>query len=287
MNHLNEGALTSLDYLIARDRLRALSGLETTAFLHNDHRWVLVLLAWAQERKILPRPCDLVMLDYHSDGNPPVALNSDDGLAAIAQCSRTGSIDDSIVLCDKHLRQDDGDWVKAGMEIGAIGNAVVFGVPNPGNEPVYTDQSGLVHQFWVASHIGDALAWQGRLSDRAYRSSYQTLWDTLGWDPPYFTRTDRRLALSIDLDYFAVHSGYLGFTFPWPPAVYAHQFCNPSTAPATKGYTAQRFLNGILSQSALIAIAREPTYCGGEAECDQIFTDVNHWLFQDALRTAR
>jgi hypothetical protein len=287
VNQLNDSDPRALDYLVARDQLRSLSGLAPTAFLHNDHRWVLVILAWAQENKMLPRPCDLVMLDYHSDGNPPIALDSEDGLAAIAQCRRTGSIADAIVLCDKHLRQNDRDWVKAGMQIGAIRHTVAFGVKTLENDTVYIDQSGHEHRFWVISHIGDALAWQGCLSDRAYRSSYQTLWDTLGWDPPRFTRTDRRLALSIDLDYFAVHSGYLGRTFPWPQAVYEHQFNSPSIAPTTKGYTAQDFLNGILSQSAILTIAREPTYCGGKAECNQIFADVNRWLFEDAISITR
>ncbi|MBZ5655461.1 MAG: hypothetical protein LAO56_09300 [Acidobacteriia bacterium] len=284
---MSESDLQALEYLVARDQLRPLSGLATTALLHNDHRWVLVILAWAQENKILPRPCDLVMLDYHSDGNPSIALDSEDGLAAIAQCRRTGSIADAIVLCDKHLRPDDGDWVKAGMEIGSIRHTVAFGVETREKDTIYTDRADQQHQFWVISHIGDALAWQGRLSDAHYRSSYQPLWDILAWDPPNFTRADRHLAFSIDLDYFAVHAGYLDCTFPWPQAVYERQFSSPSIAPTTRGYTAQTFLNGILSQSALVTIAREPAYCGGEAECDQIFGDVNRWLFGNAISITR
>jgi hypothetical protein len=277
----------ALEHLVTRDKLRSLTGIDTAAFLHNDHRWVLVILAWAQENKVLPKPCDLVMLDYHTDGNPTIALESEDGLASIARCRKTGSVADITALCEKHVRQDDGDWVKAGMEIGVIRHGVVFGVKRCAREDIYTDQSGQQHQFWTLSHIGDALAWQGCLSDRAKRRSYQTLWDVLGWDPPHFNRTDRRLAVSVDLDYFAVQSGYLGLVFPWPQALYAYQFDSGSNATATQGYTAREFLNGVLSQSAMLTIAREPKYCGGEAGCDQILADVNRLLFNGAIGISR
>lgn len=56
-----------LNSLIETDALREIVVGDRRCLIHRDHRWTLVLLHWAQEQGLLPRPCNLVMFDAHHD----------------------------------------------------------------------------------------------------------------------------------------------------------------------------------------------------------------------------
>jgi hypothetical protein len=45
----------------------------------------------------------------------------------------------------------------------------------------------------------------------------------------------------------------------------------------------QKFIKGLISKAGVIAVAREPRHCGGEAKADSILERLNHYLFADSL----
>ena len=78
-------------------------------------------------------------------------------------------MNDLIALCDNSLCSNDDDWLKAGMELGLIRNAVIFGV----REPIslserfqdYSDNRGNNHFIAILGNLLSALEYQGYLSD--------------------------------------------------------------------------------------------------------------------------
>jgi len=106
--------------------------------LHKDHRWVLPIIFYKQQKNILPYPCTLVMFDAHHDILAPSCKED------ILRIKKTGiTFDELVNLCREKLSKNDHDWIKAGMELGLIDNAVIFWVgdrANSGNLKEYEEQ---------------------------------------------------------------------------------------------------------------------------------------------------
>lgn len=279
------GIPCELQQLVTQDNIRELRGLGRPAFVHNDHRWVLPILAWAQLQGMLPRPSLLVMLDYHTDFAPPFLVESDEGRALIAKYNDCPHVEIAIEACGKYLDDNDGDWVASGMELGIIGDAIVFGAKSGHQAQAqsgspYEDRDGRTHLFWPLPLPLDSLAHQGPLADHYYEP--KGLWKTLGWTPAKGL-LDRHspLILDFDLDAFAFHTD-LGPSFPWPDRIFRHQFLEKSLASSIKGMTGRELVGELIEHSGIVTIAREPDYCGGEADADEVFEFVNRYLFEDA-----
>lgn len=277
-----------LQALIQKDQLHELTGLEIPAFLHNDHRWVLVILQWAQSAGLLPRPSLLVTFDHHTDfAKPPFIAADDEGKAFAREYNRNPSVSGAIRACIDQMNPDDGDWISAGMELGIIGDAVVFGAEtgNGCDERgglIYPDMQGGKHSFWPLPLPLAALSHQAALAD--HYNAPKGLWETLGWKPSSgFFQSKARLALDIDLDVFAFDT-HLGPRFPWPERIFAHQFATGSLASSLRGMTGREFMTELIRQSSIITIAREPDYCGGEKDSDEIFDLVNQYIFSDMMK---
>jgi len=92
--------------------------------LHEDHRWVLPIVHFAQQRGTLPKPCTVVMFDRHHDALDPSKKSMDD----LRRLRSTPTLQGVVSLCAEGLSKIDDDWLKAGMELGLFGHAVIFGV---------------------------------------------------------------------------------------------------------------------------------------------------------------
>jgi len=276
-----------LQSLEKTDQLRELDGLEKPAFIHNDHRWVLPILAWAQATRILPRPCLLVTFDHHTDFAKPLLAESEEGRKLAQQYNASPGVSTAIRVCTDHLDKLDGDWIAGGMELGIIGDAVVLGAEighrcDERQGAAYMDMQGRRHSFWPLPLPLDALSHQAALADHYHKP--EGLWEALDWKPSTgFIQSKKRLALDFDLDAFAFDTP-LGPCFPWPEKIFAHQFETGSLAHSLKGMTGREFVGELVRQSSIITIAREPAYCGGEADCDEIFHLVNRYVFNDAMK---
>jgi len=61
----------TLDPLRMRDGLKEIPFPGCPAYVHDDHRFVLPLIFYAQEQGSLTRPSKLIMIDGHHDARLP------------------------------------------------------------------------------------------------------------------------------------------------------------------------------------------------------------------------
>ena len=80
------------------DDLRQVPFEKCECFLHKEHRWVLPIIFYKQQKKILPHPCTLVMFDAHHDAKDPFCRDD------ILQIKKAGiTFKGLIELCQKKL----------------------------------------------------------------------------------------------------------------------------------------------------------------------------------------
>lgn len=265
------------------DDLRQVPFGKCDCLLHKEHRWVLPIIFYKQQKNILSHPCTLVMFDAHHDAKDPACKND------ILQIKKIGITFEGLIdLCQEKLSKLNDDWVKTGMELGLIDDAVIFGVESSAdsaNFKRFKDQQENIHKIKLLGLPGKELEYQGDLSDTARRESLSDLWKILGWqcDPQFsFAQDGRKILLDLDLDCFIVR--WKGcYRFPWPDEVFKKEFLVPSRYQTTLEWTGKDFLNGLVNKAALLTIAREPYCCGGETKATQILGKVNHFLFDDKL----
>ena len=278
--------LKTLAPLITIDGLTDISPDSYTCLLHEDHRWVLPIIVYAQQIGDLPAPCDVIMFDAHDDGRIP------DSIPVLAKARKAGlTVPVVIELCQNHLRELDDDWVKAGMELGLIRDIVIFGVEDQvGTEKLseYKDHLGESHKIRLAKFPNrGALGFQRELSDLGKAFAHQDLWDLLGWvhDPERgfgFAPGRERVLLDFDLDTFMMV--WRGHYFSWADKVFVKELLEESHYITTKGWTGQKFIQGLIDKAGLITIARETEMCNGEGVImDEILERLNRYVFDSRL----
>ena len=273
-----------LDDLKIIDNLRELPFEKCECFLHENHRWVLPIINYAQERGILFKPCKLVMFDAHHDAIEPSCI---DEIRRVRE-SGTG-LKDLVCLCRDKLRHLNDDWVTAGMELGLIGDAVIFGVENTRNHTLpksFVDHCNNRHRIELMGLPGKELKYQGSLSDLTKSTILSEVWRILEWqytkDTGFkFARAASKILLDFDLDCFVIR--WRDYLFPWPDEIFEREFFTPSDYFSTKGWTGKRFLDELVSRAALLTIAREPQCCGGDEKASQILRKVNGFLFDNNI----
>ena len=59
--------MDNIENLLAFDELAEIKFKNCSGYIHKDHRWVLCLIYYGQEKGLLPKPCDMVIFDAHHD----------------------------------------------------------------------------------------------------------------------------------------------------------------------------------------------------------------------------
>ena len=167
------GIPSSLQPLVEIDKLREIRGLGKPAFIHDDHRWVLPILAWAQVNGLITAPSLLVLFDRHTDFATPFLGANEQGRELATEYNAAPTVEAAIQVCCEHSDPNDGDWVSTGMELGIIGDAVVFGAEEGHHSDSrkgfpFLDMQGRQHSFWSLPWPLDCLAHQGYLADHYY-----------------------------------------------------------------------------------------------------------------------
>ncbi len=280
--------MDAIDFLKDRDNLQPLKYKEVEGYIHNDHRFLLPLVYISQEKRLLPKPCKLILFDAHHDSCP---VNKEQLKEIEKLFSNKYSINDLIKLTDKVLGQNDDDWIQAGMQLNLFSDAIVFGVTqNPIDDmecQEIVDISGNKHHLEIRPLFpGDMLEYQCSLSDIAYEERYKHFWDLLDWEfvPREgfkFRETNENIAISIDLDAFTIHWEH--FIFPWDNEVFIDKFLNESTYWTTQNWSGKKVFDNFIERCGMFAIAREPRYCGGEEKMEKIYSKVNEFLFNNLL----
>jgi hypothetical protein len=178
----------SIDALVARDGLERYRWRNKPVFLHEDHRWVLPLIAQAQEDGLLSRPTPVVLFDRHTDAAEPGKLTSDISVEGLLRC------------CEQELSHHDDDWIVAGIRLGLLADVFIFGVDDRiGDLPKAVGDFAIMGRFEMPGHLG-------AVGQRA-----QALLES----------TKGPILLDIDLDCFAFP--YRGQVWPWNQDMFEQQ----------------------------------------------------------------
>jgi len=159
-----------IEELVALDGLKRFHWQGKDVLLHEDHRWVLPLVADAQQRGVLPRPVRVILFDRHTDAAEPGPLTPGLSVEAVLRC------------CQTELSHHDDDWIVAGIQLGLLADVFIFGV-----EDRMRDLPKAVGDFGIFGRQ----EMPGKLGPVGIRAQ-----DVLNW-------TDSPILLDIDLDCFA------------------------------------------------------------------------------------
>lgn len=285
-----------LNELIKLDNLKKASLFGRDCFIHDDHRWVLPVLFNAQEKGKLDKPCTAIILDRHHDSLAPRCENK------INQLRDNGlTIEALIELCQHDLGGQDDDWIIAGMELGLIADAIVFGASY--DYLTHKDDRILVktvkhlvrlsfedhfnneHLIYLVDNVYNELMSKGCLCDYSQSDYFSELWNIINWRfiPQQgftFADTKKKMLLDFDLDYFGFSCG--DYIFPWPEKVFNNEIYSESQDWPIQ-WSMKKFIVEFIRQAGILTIAREPQFCGSEEEADQILKILNERIFDGKM----
>ncbi len=253
--------------------------------IFRDHRWTIPLLALAGEQGLIRLPATIVSFDRHRD-----ALDPANGTEPLERYRRgQGNVAELISLVRVQLSPRDDDWIKAGMELGLIGNTVQFSSDldmTAHEEPVmrYTDRVGVSHRMFRLGRPQTELSYKGALADDRHQAVWQGLWDVSGWNPAE-RRFTAPYVLDLDLDYWSI--SWDRHTFPFSPAVFEGEFGAVCQSPYAEAYPVIQFFLDLVRGTPLVTIATEPDHCGGVESAQVILEGLNRYLFGGALALDR
>lgn len=271
-------------------------------YIHNDHRYVLPLLYNSQKSGLIPKPCKMVVYDYHDD----LVQISDSALESIKKLLTLPEFDEDrfFEIVKDELDQRDCDWIKAGMELEIIGDVVIFGVHEPSQEYKnhyedfieYNDHRGTRHTVFVQAGTPEGMfGMQGPLGDTIMRcqSPNVRILDMLDWsldnNPAGFIANREKIVLNFDLDAFTMHHDK--YVIPWIEDIWDDQMLKTSDYHTTVGMSAALFTKQLADKSGVVIITQEPDWCTGPAHkergvenANQILTDLNEKVFNNEIR---
>jgi hypothetical protein len=255
--------------------------------IFRDHRWTLPIMALAAQQGLIRLPALMICFDRHRDfldpycGTEPLARYRRDG----------GSIESLVEMISEDLSPRDDDWVRAGMELGFIGDLVHFSsnlelTASESPFESYQDSSGLAHRVFRLGRPVAELSYKGALVFPEHPAVSAGLWDMLAWDPRIASigESARPFILDIDLDYGTISWDIC--TFPFPKEVRIREFDEPCQSKYTSGLTGSRFLTGLIRQANIVTISTEPDYCGGADTSRKVLDWADRYLFDGTLQSS-
>jgi hypothetical protein len=272
--------MNELDY---RSNIIARKVFKKDVFIYEDHRYILNILSSAFHSKILTEAPTLVYFDKHDDGK-----DSTVPIDRIKQVrNNVNNLKEMWSFVEWELSTQDDDWLKVGMELGLIGDAILLGCNDASNfedfRNIYKDHLGVEHLIFNVGHIWSGLSHQGWLVDRAQRNKYSEIWDLLGIENNQRISIDpekqkTKVILDFDLDCFT--TSFLEDTLPWQYEYFKKYFYKPCGRDYNRP---KEFIDKLIRTSEFITIARETDYCGSFQNNAQIFDSVNDIIFDNEL----
>ena len=248
----------------------------------EDHRSTLIPMYHARKiGNIIPEnPPTLLCFDHHDDGLAPKDIES---LAKFTNSEV--DIREFFDYVEWELSTGDDDWLKAGMEIGLIGDVIMFGVERDSNFQLpkngYLDHRGVVHNIWMLKHLWHELSMAGSLGDLAKKDEVEDLWRVLGWNGRSFCEPTSKFIVDFDLDCFSHTIG--GMRMAWPQDVIAAKFETRVEGSQHNSYVPREFLQSIMVKSIYISVCHESDCCGGLGESVRVLEVLDDLFWENTL----
>lgn len=257
---------------------------EKQVVIYDDHRYLLNVLHFLQEKKFVTDPLDLIYFDYHDDARAPspAAIEKSKQFRAALPSQR-----DFFQYVEFDLCPLDNDWLLAGMELNFIKDSILIGAVEKTMmskyNGCYTDHSGAAHCLYDIPHLWNCLDGRGCLGDITPDKEAQEIRAIMGFNTPdsprrFTQKVKRPFLLDIDCDVFSMD--ILGKTAAWPhwrmEELFHKEF--PFLVQNT-----QRFVKELIDRASFITICRESGCCGGIMQAVQIFNNIDRLLFDGEL----
>ncbi|MHC1707411.1 MAG: hypothetical protein AB9842_07805 [Bacteroidales bacterium] len=250
--------------------------------IYEDHRTILNVLFFLKEKRNLKEPLDIIMFDYHDDF---VDLGSS-VKRKLTYFNRNPSAQKLNQIVEFELRGLDDDWVKAGMELGLIGNVFLFNAEDSslGFRNEYRTRKHGTKILYNIGNVWAALGYHGILND-PFKKEYDQFRKDFGWelkDGKYSFISDRRkFVFDIDLDCFS--TSILDKTIAIPHKLLSDKLCIYSHSSYHYYPNAQNFMKDLIKYSELATICFENGCCGGIIQSYKIFYSIDEILFDHEL----
>ncbi len=268
---------TDLDYMNVHQHWQVALWRGTPVVVFDDERAVLTALWEATHLGWLRETPTLIRLDAHHDQWPLAASGEAAWLEAIRRNDRR-EVWNSVEF---DIGCDDADWVRAAVVAGLVRDIVTFYVTERPDPPAVPGvRSLLLGGLGAELGPGGALALAGPADTSAANL------DIPGWDArtARFGADGRPVVLSIDLDAFSTDE--LGDQpRAWPDEQLEEELCTPRPH-AGGALRVADVLRGIAQDAALVTIAREPWYCGGDLAAARLLSVLDEVVFDSALHHA-
>lgn len=255
---------------------------EVTIF--EDHRTILNVLFHLRTKRNYTEPLDLIMFDKHDD----FCDISPDAKRKITYFNKKPSYEKLSEIVEFHLSSLDDDWIKAGMELGFIGNVFLFNSTDTSaslKETYKTKQFG-VKKLYNIGNIWAALGHHGILND-PYKTEYEELRADFGWkleNGTYRFREERRkYVFDIDLDCFTTE--IYGETIAVPEDILVSKLNEIKKQHYHNYHSSQHFMSELIMDSEIVTISLESDCCGGIKQSQKILRILDTILFQNQLGT--
>lgn len=186
---------------------------------------------------------------------------------------------------DYDLREDDGNWLTAAMEIDIIGDVVNIGNRYNDNfkqwEGRYQSNDGIFHNvFELSENIDFELGCKGKLGDLSKGDEYRKIRDFFGIEDYYRNtgsiKTMKPYILDFDLDFFTI-SCTQGQTHGWTEKILNSRMPYESIE--------DQFIRQMINNAHVITVCREPDYCGSIGDSNRILEILDYYYFNGCLGT--
>ena len=256
----------------------------TNVVIYEDHRTILNVLFHASKSVTEPLLLDIIMFDYHDDFLTPNKAT----LLKIEEFLKNPNKEDLLKIVEFDLRNMDDDWVKAGMELGLIGNVFLFNVEDDSNvrndKTEYTTRQYGTHYVYKMGNVWDVIC--GKFNDIATREQYKSLFDDFGWEFKdgrfNFKEVRKKFILDIDLDCFSTK--IFDKRIVIPDEVIFHTLVKENENINKHYYNSpQKFIHQLIIDSEFVTLCFENECCGGFRNAFKIFNLVDGLFFEYKL----
>lgn len=254
-----------------------IDGVQKYVILYEDHRTILNVLYFARMKGILSVAPNIIYFDYHDDACEIFG----DKLEKIKSLSISEENFQTFwQFVEFSLGTMDDDWVWAGMYLDLIKNAVRVGGNQDDNiqriNEVFNPTGKYLHPIY---YLDEELDYKGcfvdRFSHNPGRNNHIRSIFNANFAEEDNTEKDIPFILDFDLDCFTGEID--NKTIAWPEMIFRRHY--------EDDFKVKQFLRKLVRNSAFITICRESGCCGGIGEANKILTYLDHYLFDDQLRT--
>lgn len=253
---------------------------EKPIIVYDDHRHLLNVL-FALRDKSAPVP-NLMFFDMHDDALPSMPLA--DILSSMG-IDHIDQMDERALwsFTEFDLSGRDDNWLRTGMELGLINDAIVIGQEENDNilnrHEHYVTADGLTHQIHDIHHLDSCLVEHSILTDPLMvHPWYEEVRNIMGYRYASRSVDDdvHPFVLDFDLDCF---TGIIADTaIAWPESVFRKKYVD--------NWISNSLLQQLIAKANYVTICREPSCCGGFGESNKILSYLDKYFFKCCLGTS-